>query len=84
MYKTYHKKYNIIYFSSSDVYINTNSVDNYITELTPIKVDINRNIALYGEVKIIGETIFNTLFNNKILNSLKILRPFNISGKYQH
>lgn len=84
MHKTYNKKYNIIYFSSSDVYINTSSLNDYITELTPIKVDINRNIALYGEVKIIGETLFNTLLNNKIIKSLKILRPFNISGKYQY
>jgi nucleoside-diphosphate-sugar epimerase len=61
-FKKFKKKYNIIFFSSSDVYIKTNSIDSYITENTPINIITTRNIALYGAVKIIGEILFEKLY----------------------
>lgn len=79
----YSKKYNVIYFSSSDVYVKTKSYDEIITEKTPISIDTTRQLALYGNSKIAGEIMFERLYSNKIIKSLKILRPFNISGKYQ-
>lgn len=73
--KLYNQTYDITFYSTSEVYQN----NTYIT------VDYSIARSLYAQSKLLGETIFTEL-NKKhpeICKSLKILRPFNISGRGQ-
>ena len=37
----------------------------------------------YSQIKILGETFFKSMKNQKIVKNIHIIRPFNPSGKYQ-
>ena len=78
----YKRKYHIVWYSSSEVF---GSIEPYEMILNDSYVKLNMNDArsLYSVVKLTGELLLKQMYKDKQINSLTILRLFNISGKYQ-
>lgn len=87
-YKTYNtlmsidRKFHVTYYSTSEVYGNVNpDNDNKFNALPSIDPSYPR--SLYAQEKLIVETMMNYALSNNLLSSLRIFRPFNVSGYRQ-
>lgn len=77
------KKFDVTYYSSSEVYGSMKSRNDIITTNTPPNVNqIGR--GKYAYEKLHAENYLRKMYNsNQVIENLKIIRPFNVSGRYQ-
>lgn len=78
----YNKLYNIIYFSTSEIFGSNININCVIDDFSIPNIK-NNNRGLYSKVKLTIEDRLISMKNLKTINDLYIVRPFNISGKYQ-
>jgi nucleoside-diphosphate-sugar epimerase len=77
----YKKKFNITFYSSSEVYGETNGFE---YKHKPFIIDITNPRSLYMQVKLLSETLLLAMGEEEsALDAIKILRPFNVCGKRQ-
>ena len=81
--RRYHKKYNVTYFSSSEVYGSMKSENDLISDTTEYNFNIPTDRQLYAKAKYEAETEFKKELaeDNSALRCFKTLRPFNVYGK---
>ena len=72
----------VSYCSTSEVYGNLDDILNVKLHRLPT-VDPTYGRSLYAQEKLITETKLNYLRKANALSSLRIFRPFNVSGKWQ-
>jgi nucleoside-diphosphate-sugar epimerase len=82
IHRKHNKKFDFIFYSTSEVY-GSITRDSIITPETPFKLN-DEGRGLYANQKAKSEEVLKKLLHDSdIFNSVKIIRPFNISGKYQ-
>lgn len=79
----YNKKYDVTFYSTCEIFGSLKSPNDLITVYTePSFIDDNRK--MYSIQKYNTESELDFLFNfYNYLSNLKIIRPFNVSGKHQ-
>lgn len=77
------KKFDVTYYSSSEVYGSMKSRNDIITTNTPPNVSsVGR--GKYAYEKFHAENYLRKMYNsNQVIEKLKVIRPFNVSGRYQ-
>lgn len=75
--------FDVTFYSTSEVFGGMHSKYDYITNDSPYRFDRNSQRYLYSKTKADMEKNLTELKNAGKLRFLKILRPFNISGKGQ-
>ena len=78
----YKRKYHIVWYSSSEVF-GSIEPEKLILNDSSVKLNMNDARTLYSIVKLTGELLLTQMYKEEQINSLTILRLFNISGKYQ-
>ena len=83
--KKYSKKYNVTYFSSSELYGSMKSENDLISDATEYNFNIPTDRQLYAKMKYEAEVAFKDELDSEdsALNFFKVLRPFNVYGKNQ-
>ena len=83
--KKYSKKYNVTYFSSSELYGSMKSENDLISDATEYNFNIPTDRQLYAKMKYEAEVAFKNELDSadSTLNFFKVLRPFNVYGKNQ-
>ena len=81
--KKYSKKYNVTYFSSSELYGSMKSENDLISDTTEYNFNIPTDRQLYAKMKYEAEVVFKDELDSEdsALNFFKVLRPFNVYGK---
>ena len=81
--KKYSKKYNVTYFSSSELYGSMKSENDLISDATEYNFNIPTDRQLYAKMKYEAEVAFKNELDSadSALNFFKVLRPFNVYGK---
>jgi len=74
-------KFHISFYSTSEVYGNVDP-SNVPKTLLPT-IDPLYGRSLYAQEKLATETVLNCLRDTKKIASLRVFRPFNVSGKWQ-
>lgn len=74
--KTLRKKMHVTFYSTSEVYGNDNSTG------MP-QIDPNYPRSLYAQEKLITETMLHYYHDNGNISTLRIIRPFNLTGRWQ-
>ena len=80
--KKYSKKYNVTYFSSSELYGSMKSENDLISDATEYNFNIPTDRQLYAKMKYEAEVAFKDELDSadSALNFFKVLRPFNVYG----
>ena len=78
LHDAYGIKFHVTYYSTSEVYGNIDDFDNPTISINP-----SYPRSLYAQEKLIVETLLNQMRSNQEIESLRIFRPFNVSGKGQ-
>lgn len=79
----YERKFDVTFYSSSEVYGSSDKQDDLLSEDSHTHL-ISSDRREYSSQKLEAEKfLWNWYENQKNINSLKIIRPFNVSGKYQ-
>ena len=83
--KKYSKKYNVTYFSSSELYGSMKSENDLISDATEYNFNIPTDRQLYAKMKYEAEVAFKDELDSEdsALNFFKVLRPFNVYGNNQ-
>lgn len=76
------KKLHVSFFSTSEVYGNIEDPSNIKNNLS-ISIDPQYSRSLYAQEKLLMETQLHYFRDINVINTLRIFRPFNISGKHQ-
>lgn len=80
--KKYNKKYDFTFYSTSEIFGSIRESDVITINTTPSPTNTPRSI--YSKQKLEAESVLKYLYENEnVLSGLKIIRPFNVSGKYQ-
>ena len=74
-------KFHVTFYSTSEVYGNIDPLS-VPCKLMPT-IDPSYSRSLYSQEKLVVETLLNHLENFGKISSLRIFRPFNVSGKWQ-
>ena len=83
--RKYNKSYNVTYYSTSEIFGNRKSIDDIITDKSEYTFNINSDRQLYSYIKYEAEQDYIKLNYDcpDIVNSIKIIRPFNVYGQGQ-
>lgn len=76
------KHLHISFYSTSEVYGNIQTPTNITNDLS-ISIDPSYSRSLYAQEKLLMETQLHYFKEIGIIDSLRIFRPFNVSGAYQ-
>lgn len=74
-------KFHISFYSTSEVYGNVDPTN--VPETLLPTIDPLYGRSLYAQEKLATETVLNCLRDAKKIASLRVFRPFNVSGKWQ-
>lgn len=81
----YNKKFNFIFYSTSEIFWSLDSIKDKITENTEFNFfnNLQNPRSNYARIKFEIEDELKDVFFKQYFEKILILRPFNISGKYQ-
>lgn len=83
-YSIYKKQFVFIYYSSCEIFWSLKNKKTYIDLDTPVNYNMDITRSCYAHEKYRAEQVLKKLHEeNTCLKSVRILRPFNISGKYE-